>query len=141
MEPFALQTAIFDRLKNYADLAALLANDPRPNISGAAVFDHVPQNAAFPYVVIGDTTTNEWDTDDSLGGDHTATIHAWSEDRGREEAKKIQAEIYNALHRHDLQVAGAVVVTCEFEYAETIVDTDGLTRQGITRFRILTEQP
>lgn len=140
MTPAALQTALYERLKNYADLSALLADDVRPNISGSAVYDHVPQDAVFPYVAIGDTTSAEWDTDTSLGSEATATIHVWSRERGRMEAKEIQRELYNALHRHALSITGATTVTCDWEFAETELDTDGLTRHGITRFRLLIEQ-
>lgn len=137
MTPVALQEAIYNRLANYSALTALLASDPR--FAAPAIFDHVPQDAVFPYVVIGDTTAIEWDTDDTTGAEYTVTLHVWSEYRGRKEAKKIQAELYNALHRHELAISGATTVTCEWEYAETVLDTDGLTRQGITRFRVLAE--
>jgi len=136
--PWALQQAIHSRFAGYADLTALLASDPR--FSQPAIYDHVPQNAAFPYVVIGETTAAPFDTDTSTGGDYTATIHCWSQYRGRKEVKEIQAELYNALHRHDLVVSGNHTVTCEWEYAETVLDPDGLTRQGISRFRVVLEQ-
>lgn len=132
-----LQQAILDRLEGFSALTALLASDPRA--SRPAIYDHVPQDAAFPYVVVGDTTALEWDTDTSTGHEHTVTLHAWSEYRGRKEVKQIQGELYNALHRHDLSITGEHTVTCEHEYAESLLDPDGITRHGVARFRVLTE--
>lgn len=137
MTPVELQTAIHSRLTGYAALTNLLATAPD---GSAAIYDHVPQETDFPYVSIGDTTSIEWDTDTSLGSEDTVTIHVWSRYRGRKETKEIQLELYNALHRHNLTISGATTVTCDWEFAESEVDTDGLTRHGITRFRLLIEQ-
>ncbi len=126
----ALQTALYARLANYAPLSAL----------ADAVYDHVPQDAAFPYVQVGEIDGTEWDTDTSLGSDDTVTIHVWSRYRGRLETHQIQDAIYGALHRHALAVDGAHVVTVEFEFADSLLDPDGLTRHGVQRFRVLLNQ-
>ena len=126
----ALQTALYDRLANFGALAALVEG----------VHDHVPQDAAHPYVQVGEIDSTEWDTDTSLGSDATVTIHVWSRYRGRLQTHEIQDAIYSALHRHALTVTGAQVVTVEFEFADSLLDPDGLTRHGVQRFRILLNQ-
>lgn len=126
MTPWALQQAI------YARLSAVVS---------VAVYDHTPQDVAFPYVVIGeDDTVIPFDTDDSVGAESTINIHVWSRYRGWKEVKEIQREVYQALHRYELSVTGAHVVTVEFDDARTFLDQDGLTRHGVTRFRIITEE-
>lgn len=127
MNDFAIQAAIYSRLTTYAPL------------TGYSTYDHVPQNATFPYNVIGEGTATQWDTDDSVGSDATVTIHTWSRYRGRKEVKEIQKLIYDALHRYELPVAGSHTVTVEWEYTDTMLDPDGLTRHGVIRFRIITE--
>src|SRR5690554_4378261 len=97
MMALALQGAILQRLKSYSPLMA----------RATAVYDHVPQTAQFPYVVIGDDTAIDFDTDDTTGAESTITIHVWSQKRGRKEAKQIQGDIYDALHRYELSVSGA----------------------------------
>lgn len=140
MTPFELQKAIFTRLKNYTDLTDLLAGDPR--FSGVpAVYDHVPQDTPFPYVVVGDDISIDFDTDDTAGSDSEVSIHVWSQFRGRSEVKKIQREIYNALHRHDLSVDGTVTtVTVEAQEARSFLEDDGLTRHGVMDFRVLLQE-
>lgn len=141
MMPFELQKAVYERLKAFTALTDLLADDPRFSGSVPAVYDHVPQEAVFPYVVIGDDMSVDFDTDDTTGSDTEVTVHVWSQFRGRGEVKKIQREIHNALHRHDLSVDGSVTtVTAESEEARSLVDDDGLTRHGVQDFRVLLQE-
>lgn len=138
MTPYELQTALYQRLTGFTALTDLLAGDPRFSAT-PAVYDHVPQDAEYPYIVIGEDFALDWDTDTTTGSDTEITIHTWSRFRGRGETKKIQRQIYNALHRHDLLVTGADTVTVEFEDSRTLLDEDGLTRHGATTFRVLLE--
>lgn len=130
MSHAALQEAVFHRLSTYAPLTALVAG----------VHDHVPQDAAFPYCVIGEESATQWDTDTELGFDATFNVHTWSRYRGRLQAKQIMDRVYQALHRYELPVADAHVVTVEFDFADTLLDPDGLTRHGVQRFRVLFNQ-
>lgn len=106
---------------------------------GWPTFDHVPQETAFPYVVIGDDTSIPWDTDDSLGSETTCTIHVWSRHRGRKEVKEIMRTIYEALHRAEIAIIGGQLVECMAEFQESFMDPDGLTRHGVIRFRLIVD--
>lgn len=104
----ALQAAIYQRLKATA---------------GVPVFDHVPQNAAFPYVVIGADTTAPWETKDRDGQEFTITVHCWTAPAaGRKGVKSLTEAVYSALHRQEpsLAVPGHAVVLLRCEFAETI---------------------
>lgn len=138
MNGWALQKAVYERLSAYTGLTDLLAADPA-FADTPAVYDHVPQEAAYPYVVIGDDYPLEWDTDTTTGTDTEMTIHVWSRFRGRKETKQIQDAIYAALHRHELVVDGAHTVSIEFEDARSFVEDDGLTRHGVISVRALLE--
>ena len=100
------------------------------------VYDHVPQDTKYPYVVVGDDTSVPWDTDDSTGTEATVTIHAWSQYRGRAEVKALLEQIYGALHRQDIAIEDVHVIESVAEFQQTIVESDGLTRHGIIRFRV-----
>lgn len=122
----SLQRAVYDRLNAYPGLPS--------------VYDDVPNDAAFPYVAIGEDTHVPFDTDDSLGSESTVTLHTWSRYRGKKQAKEIQALIYDALTRKALALDAHHLITIEFEYSEVVLDPDGITRHGIQRFRALIEQ-
>lgn len=120
----ALQSAVYQRLSDALSVP---------------VYDDVPANAEFPYVVLGEDTHIPWDTDDSTGAESTITLHIWSRERGKREAKQIQGEIYAALNRYDLPVSGFHTVTMEFDYSDVILDADGRTRHGVARYRTIVE--
>lgn len=130
MKSWELQQGLRTRLAGYSGLSSLV---------GTRVYDHVPQDAAFPFVVIGDDTMIPFDTHSTIGGEHTVQVHTWSRYRGNAETKQIQSQIYNALHRYALTVSGGTMVDCQCEYAETFLDADGLTMHGVTRFRVLVD--
>lgn len=120
-----IQAAIFSRLGTA--------------LSPTAVYDNPPQDYSQPYVVIGDDFHQQWDTDDSVGSESLLTIHTWSSHRGKSEAKTIQGQIYDALHRYELSVSGFATVTLEYESAEVFKDSDGESWHGVSKFRALVE--
>ena len=126
MKQWEIQKAIFSRLSSELSYS---------------VFDHVPQDEQdFPYVVIGDDTGLQWDTGDSRGSESTLTIHVWSRQLGRRECKEIMDEIYQALHEYELDIDDMHTVICHWEFSESFLDPDGITRHGVTRFRIIAEE-
>jgi hypothetical protein len=141
-----IQRAIYNALRNDASVAGLLAVDPNAGSpTMPAVFDHVPQSAtpeaatSFPYVALGATTEGEFDTDDQVGRETTFTIHTWSRKRGLNELKQVMDAIKSMLHNGTLTVSGETFVFCYQDFAETMLDPDGMTRHGVQRFRIVTQ--
>lgn len=133
----ALQAAIYTRLTGYSALTTALG--------GAKVYDHVPQDTAAPYVVIGDDTLVESDTKTANGWEATITIHCWDfATAGRMCIKTLMGHIFDALHRQEsnITVSGfsLTYIAREFEesYQETAEDGDNdHYYHGIQRFRAL----
>jgi hypothetical protein len=125
----ALQTAIYQRLTGDATLMATLAG----------VHDQVPEEAAFPYVTLGEDTAVDLGTKSEPGQDITVTLHAWSRARGRREVKEILARIYDLMHEQALTVAGFSHVLTRFAFGATFRDPDGLTQHGVARYRIVVQ--
>jgi hypothetical protein len=117
-----IQKAVFARLNNALSVP---------------VYDAVPDNAVAPYIVIGDDTLIEFDSDGANGFEATITVHTWSIYRGRFEVKQLMGLIYNSLHRAELNVQGYNLLGCDCEFSETFLESDGVTRHGVQRFRIL----
>ena len=125
-----LQTAIHAALTGDATLAALV---------GDRVYDHAPQDATFPYLVIGEATAAGFDTKTEEGMEQTLTIHGWSRYRGLKEVKDMMAAVTGALDQQSLSLTGHDLVLLRFTFAATFLDRDGLTRHGVQRFRALTQ--
>lgn len=137
-----LQQAVFSTLQADAALQGLTGQVP------ARVFDQVPQDLWQapdaegrypPYVVIGLSKAQDFDSKTEDGCDLTLMIHTWSRYRGFKEAKQIMAAIVDALDRQGLSIAGHDLIQLRFEFSDTFLEEDGLTRHGVQRFRALTE--
>ena len=124
-----IQTALYTRLSTDIDIIALVAG---------RVFDDVPQGSTYPYIVIGDDTTNEDDTQTYLGTRATMTIHTWSRYSGKMETKTIMKAIYSALHREPLTLSAGNNWELLLDFEDTFMDPDGETRHGVQRFKIMT---
>ena len=126
---FELQKTIFAKLNTDSNIK---------NTLSATVHDHVPSGTVFPYIVIGEETmTDESSTKDIDFNNFTLTIHTFSRNRGRKEAKQIMARIYELLHTANLSVSGATHVNTRFEFSDIVKEQDGLTYHGVQRFRTI----
>jgi len=122
-------------------LYSALAGDATLMAKVTGVYDQVPQDGVFPYIVIGDGEAEEWDTDTETGLVSRLDVHAWGRAHGgRKVIKQVQDDINRVLHRTDIAVAGAVTVEGYIEFAESFIDADGETFHGVQRFVLTTDQ-
>lgn len=128
----ALQAAIYTRLTS--------------ELSGVGVYDHVPQNAAFPYIDIGDKVSALWHAKDKEGWEFRFTFHIWTKGAGTKANQTIMSNIYDALHLQHaaLNPTGFNVVLCENESTDILQDPSvegdkDHYYHGIAVYRILIE--
>ena len=125
---FELQKSVFGVLNS-----ANITDAAGSAITG--VFDDVPEGTAYPYIVVGEESSNNISTKSLDMHEHTLTIHTWSQYRGLKEIKVIMKQIYDNLNDVSLNVTGGQAVNMKQEFLTTLVDADGITRHGIMRFR------
>lgn len=126
----ALQVAIHAKLTN--DLTADVFHE-----------GDVPDNYSGVYVVVGNDTHIEWDTDGETGFESTVTIHTWDTSgatRGYGTIKPVMGECYQSLHRATIGITGFHLVGIDREMADTFIDADGLTPHGVERYRVITRK-
>lgn len=123
-----LQDAIYARLSGDSTLTSTL---------GAAIYDVVPDRAAFPYVEIGDQTETPNDTMGKTGRDVSVTIHTWTQARSKQQTQQIQNRVDLLLDRWLPTVTGWGATEMLQEFFETFRDEDGLTQHGVARYRVL----
>lgn len=129
LHSFALQQGIFTTLSS----ATLTDVDGTSIVS--RVFDDVPEGTVYPYVVIGEETATNFGTKDKDANEHTLTMHVWSQYRGRKEIKNIMSQLYTSLHNSAINLSGATLVNIRHEFEQTLLESDGITRHGVMRFR------
>jgi hypothetical protein len=102
------------------------------------VYDAVPDNSAFPYVVLGEDTESEFGGKNLTGSELTHTLHIWSRYRGFTEAKSIMDSIVRLVTAIplDLSAWGFYPVIAQVDMAEVWSEEDGVTRHGAVRLRI-----
>jgi len=104
------------------------------------VYDAVPEGAAWPYMVIGETTGVDWSTKLENGQVVTITLHGWSRAKGTKEVNDLMDEALQALTGPALSVTDFTLVLLRFDFASVIRDPDGITRHGMLRLRGLLEE-
>ncbi len=128
---WSLQKAVFAALAADASLTGL--------IGASRIHDDAPQQAAFPYLTLGQSTARDWSTATDDGAEHVLTIHVWSRAAGKKEAHAIMRAVRQTLHDQPLTLEDHRLVNLRHELSEATRDTDGETVHGIVRFRAVTE--
>ncbi len=132
----AIRDALYDLLT--------AANIPvPPAVSGppyVAVYDHVPQpQPALPYIAIDGTTAEPFDTDSSDGVDTVTELRVFSSYRGARQVSVILDRIRDLLHHQPLTVTGGTFVSMQVIATENERGSDGATREGIVRVRVIVD--
>lgn len=128
-----VQAGVFTRLTGVSAVTSLLAG------GAAGVLDHVPEGTAFPYIVIGEASSQPLDSQGSSGNDVTVAIHTYSRGIGMKEVKNIMSAVDDALHDISFTVPNQILVLCQRLESQAVLEDDGQTRHGIQHFQIITE--
>jgi hypothetical protein len=128
---WALQKAVYAALAADGPLLALLG--------GAKIHDAVPQDAAVPYIAIGEAQVRDWSTGTEDGAEHMLMLHVWSRYGGKREAYEIADAIRAVLDGALLGLDDHRLVNLRHQYSELKRDPDGETQHGVLRFRAVTE--
>lgn len=127
-----VQTAVYGRLTGSKPLMDL--------ISG--VYDYVPEEADYPFVVIGEATEVPDNRHGGFGRETVITLHVWSQYRGHSQGLRIASLITGLLDHQPLTLTGLAWIATRFEFSQTLTDPEppGDIRHVVLRYRIVTEQ-
>ena len=122
---FALQVALLDRLKE--------------EVVSCKTYDHVPMNAAFPFISLGYETSSNDDPLASRRDIRLIYLSVWSDFPGQEQIKLLMAEIDAALHERPMPLDTGRVVSIRVIRKQATPEPDGITYQGSVTVRIITQ--
>lgn len=105
------------------------------------VYDEPSENAAFPYVTIGETSAVDEGTKLDHVDDHYETLHVWSRAKGFKQCKDMMATVIQAISGYTYAETGYKIHFIEIDQVNTFRDPDGLTRHGVVRakFKVIQE--
>lgn len=124
-----IQTAIYTTLKADGVLMGLVTG----------LYDNVPQNKNYPYIVIGESTEIRFEAFGHEGKNTTWTLHVWSRFPGFKECYEILNQINKTLDKAALTPSGHTLVSCDDEGAAAVRDPDGITRHLISNYRVVVQ--
>lgn len=128
-----VQAAVLQRLKTDSALSALITG----------VYDYLPEETPFPYVMVGEATDTADNSHDRFGRQTVVTLHVWSQYRGYAQALRIADRVTALLDHQPLTIVGLAHVVTRFEFSQTLTDPEppGTIRHVVLRYRVVTEQP
>jgi hypothetical protein len=118
-----LQTSVFTRLN--ADLSPTTAHS------------EVPQNTAYPYVVIGHDSGADFGTRDRYGLDVEVTIDCYSRDTGTDELKNLVDSVLASMASPVFVVTGWQVSVLNFSGVEINELGDGESRLATVTYQFI----
>tara|TARA_R100001163_G_C4928974_1_gene105760 strand:- start:102 stop:509 length:408 start_codon:yes stop_codon:yes gene_type:complete len=126
---FDLQTILYSTLNGDSTLDGIVGNNK--------IFDNVPQDTTYPYVVLGNITALNRGTKTLDGNDYVLDIDVWSTYRGKKEISEAMERIYELLHDTTYSVSGADMVVSQVRNTITLVENDGITRHGVLTLSVI----
>ena len=92
---------------------------------------------AFPKIWLEDGGADDWSNKDDAGLEANITLHIGSRYDGTKEIRSLMDKCHAALHNASLTLAAGQSVLCQFDRHDMVIDSDGVTRHGVMRFRLL----
>ena len=126
---FDLQTILYSTLNGDSTLDGIVGNNK--------IFDNVPQDTTYPYVVLGNITALNRGTKTLDGNEYVLDIDVWSTYRGKKEISEAMERIYELLHDTTYSVSGADMVVSQVRNTITLVENDGITRHGVLTLSVI----
>ncbi|RYH00306.1 MAG: DUF3168 domain-containing protein [Alphaproteobacteria bacterium] len=127
-----LQGAINTRLRDDAQLTALV---------NKRVYDLVPSSAEYPYIAIGETQSIQDDATCITGEKVYLTLHAWSDEVGFPEVKRIASAVKDSLHLAPIELPTYRLVSLLHRQTRTLRDRDGITSHAVIELLASVHKP
>lgn len=94
----------------------------------------------FPKIWLEDGGAEDWSNKDNDGLEAYVNLHVGSQKEGTKEIRGLMDKCHSALHNVDLVLANGQSVLCQFLRHDVVIDSDGITRHGIMRFKLLVSE-
>lgn len=127
---YALQEAIYQELSGDTTFLALVPS----------IFQHVPEETAFPYAVIVPQGTEDWSTSTKEGQQAEISVRVYMREAGSKKALEAAERVRVLLHEAPLTVTGFVLVSLRVEETDITLGADGLTYQSAIRLQALMQE-
>ena len=119
--------------------AVYVALDATSGLTGI-ISESLSNADPFPKIWIEDGGADDWSNKDDNGLEAFVNLHVGSQKEGTKEIRGLMDKCHSALHNVDLVLANGQSVLCQFVRHDVVIDSDGITRHGIMRFKLLVSE-
>ncbi len=124
---YNVQKAIYEKLTASSSLMS--------SVSG--IFDYVPEDTAFPFIIIGDVKATDLSNLAKGGIEHRISVNIFSREGGKKQAASIMGILEGLLHNSSISVSGQTCVAMEFISNSIELENDGWTYRGVIDLRVI----
>ena len=119
---------------------ALIKSDPSVAAMVAdRVFDFIPRQVPYPFIIYHITNSDEWDTTRENGEEHAIFIHVYDDYEGPKRARQIMRRLFELLHdQTTLTLIDHNLVNCRRVFYT--MDREEQLYHGVSRYRAITEE-
>jgi hypothetical protein len=121
--------------------AAIEGSSIAASVTG--VYSFVPDTTAFPYLVINDIFSEDWDTKTELGCVCYVNIHVYTAYSGVKQAYDIMDSLLSLFHRANLTITGHRSILCQWDKladGRPEFSDNNKIYHGVVRFKIITQK-
>lgn len=119
--------------------AVYVALDATTGLTGI-ISESLSNDDPFPKIWLEDGGADDWSNKDDNGLEAFVNLHVGSQKEGTKEIRGLMDKCHGALHNVDLVLANGQSVLCQFVRHDVVIDSDGITRHGIMRFKLLVSE-
>jgi len=119
---------------------AVLSTDSALLTLVSSIYDEVPENKSFPYLVIGDVTETPMDTFARKGRIAVITVSIYSMQKGFKESLLIADRVDTLLNRNSFPLNTYDTVYTMYKMLSTQRMGDGLTRKVDIKYDVFAEE-
>jgi hypothetical protein len=119
--------------------AVYVALDATTGLTGI-ISESLSNDDPFPKIWLEDGGADDWSNKDDNGLEAFVNLHVGSQKEGTKEIRGLMDKCHSALHNVDLVLANGQSVLCQFVRHDVVIDSDGITRHGIMRFKLLVSE-
>lgn len=132
--PQETQKTVYEILTTDTALQTLLGG----SVGNLKVYDFVPDNQIFPFIVISDPASTDRGNHSWEGLSVDLTINVWyrAPGRGRLKVQEIQKRIDELLHNTEPCIDGWNIVVLRRASVNIVTEEDNVTLHGIQKFKL-----
>src|SRR5574343_616164 len=119
--------------------AVYVALDATTGLTGI-ISESLSNADPFPKIWLEDGGEDDWSNKDDNGLEAFVNLHVGSQKEGTKEIRGLMDKCHSALHNVDLVLTNGQSVLCQFLRHDVVIDSDGITRHGIMRFKLLVSE-